>query len=584
MNKNITKPIHHVFWIIVFLLFIAFSGCTSKDHSLPKLHSKIEARDIEAHIKNMHPSKLLPRGTGSPQEAMDARYMTRIFHHLGLSPMGDDSTFYQEYDITTGVKLKKNANVIKISDEKYSTRFSKILPWPNSGSGKVEGVLAWAGYGFHNPTETYNDYDHLDVKGKVVLIVRNYPNHPDSGNLYNHLARKINLAQKKGAIAVLVASGHQSESNTHFFSLDQYDPSLSKFDIPVMQISNRIARHLLADANLNFEKLLTHIDQKEEPDSRSTSLRVQVDVGLKNVRHLTRNIVAILKGKKYQQRYIVITAPYNYASRWSDQSNTGSVISDHAPVNAAGLLELAQYFSAHKTSNNLLFVALSGNNKGQQGFDTFWNNLPIYPVQISAMINLQDIYRTYNYSLHITGIHSAKGWKRILMQANTDDIPLHLIAKDPVRMDTLGIKVPVLKITSRDSQNPDQSNKWRGTVETLQYIARVIKQVDGGREDSLNFSKNTLLQPGYFHMPKITLGIMPDNYFQGKGVMIRYVSKGKPAAKAGIKVGDIIKAVNGNKIDDLRDYIIALNKLHKGEYATVTIDRKGKKIKLKIHF
>ena len=190
------------------------------------------------------------REAGSPQEAIAAHYIAKIFSRFDLSPNGDDSTYYQNYTITSGVRLGKKENRIKIGKNKFSTRFSDIIPWPNSASAKVEGVLAWTGYGYTDSSGSYNDYQNINVNGKVVLFVRNHPfsRTETSSDAYLNLARKIRLAQNNGAVAVIVAPGYETHVTPDFFPLGKYDPSLSNFKIPVMQVSNRIASQLLAKA------------------------------------------------------------------------------------------------------------------------------------------------------------------------------------------------------------------------------------------------------------------------------------------------------------------------------------------------
>ena len=79
------------------------------------------------------------------------------------------------------------------------------------------------------------------------------------------------------------------------------------------------------------------------------------------------------------------------------------------------------------------------------------------------------------------------------------------------------------------------------------------------------------------------LGTVPD-YAAGKvkGLKLSGVAKDGPAAKAGVKGGDIIVELAGKKIEDIYDYTYAIEALKIGEETSISVNRSGKTIKLKI--
>jgi S1-C subfamily serine protease len=83
---------------------------------------------------------------------------------------------------------------------------------------------------------------------------------------------------------------------------------------------------------------------------------------------------------------------------------------------------------------------------------------------------------------------------------------------------------------------------------------------------------------------KVTLGIMPDYTFEGKGLRVDGVTKGKSADAAGLLQGDLIVQLGEIKINDINDYMKALSKFNKGESTEVTISRVGKEMKMKVTF
>jgi hypothetical protein len=77
---------------------------------------------------------------------------------------------------------------------------------------------------------------------------------------------------------------------------------------------------------------------------------------------------------------------------------------------------------------------------------------------------------------------------------------------------------------------------------------------------------------------KVTLGFMPGYASDSiDGVMVEFVTKGKPASMGGIMGGDVIKAINGMPVHNIYDYMYRLSKLSPGDTISVEIERAGKK-------
>jgi S1-C subfamily serine protease len=83
---------------------------------------------------------------------------------------------------------------------------------------------------------------------------------------------------------------------------------------------------------------------------------------------------------------------------------------------------------------------------------------------------------------------------------------------------------------------------------------------------------------------KVTLGIMPDYTFSGAGVRADAVSDGRPAAKAGLKAGDVIVSLGENIVSSMETYMKALNKFNKGDKTKVKYKRGNDILESEIQF
>ena len=64
--------------------------------------------------------------------------------------------------------------------------------------------------------------------------------------------------------------------------------------------------------------------------------------------------------------------------------------------------------------------------------------------------------------------------------------------------------------------------------------------------------------------------------------MVNYIQRKSPAAKAGLKEGDIIIEINGNSIKDTRDAELVVSDISVGDEIEIGIIRNRKALKLNL--
>ena len=83
---------------------------------------------------------------------------------------------------------------------------------------------------------------------------------------------------------------------------------------------------------------------------------------------------------------------------------------------------------------------------------------------------------------------------------------------------------------------------------------------------------------------KVTMGVMPDYVYAGKGMRIDGVLDDRPAMKAGLERGDVLMKLDGKPVGDIYDYMKCLGEYEKGDTVNIIVERKGKMLKKKITF
>ena len=126
------------------------------------------------------------RATGSPELEKAGAFIRDQFKSFSLQPVSGDS-YYQDFDVTTSAKLgAQNKLSFWSGHDRRPLRFDQdFVPLNLSSAGTTSGELVFAGYGITAPEYNYDDYAGIDVKGKIVLILRHEPQEFDEKSVFD---------------------------------------------------------------------------------------------------------------------------------------------------------------------------------------------------------------------------------------------------------------------------------------------------------------------------------------------------------------------------------------------------------------
>jgi len=165
-------------------------------------------------IKALTTPAMEGRGDGSPGLTLAANLIEQRFRTLGLQPAGKNS-YLQPFSVITGAKLKDDnrLEIVNGTAKKALKINQDFVPFSFSSSGEISGPVIFAGYGATAREFSYDDYAHLDVKDKIVVVLRYEPAGfaAKSGNHglteHSQLITKAINARNHGAKAVIVING-----------------------------------------------------------------------------------------------------------------------------------------------------------------------------------------------------------------------------------------------------------------------------------------------------------------------------------------------------------------------------------------
>jgi hypothetical protein len=312
------------------------------------------------------------------------------------------------------------------------------------------------------------------------------------------------------------------------------------------------------------------------------------------------NIVGFLDNNALNT--IIIGAHYDHLGTDGQGSsldaNPKDKIHNGADDNAsgvAGVIELARYFSTNnkKESNNYLFLCFSGEELGLIGSKYFAEHSPVSTTAIAYMINMDMIGRldpqTRSVMVHGTG--TSPVWEPTLKALENENIKIKTDSSGTGPSDHTSFylkDIPVLHFfTGSHSDYHKPSDDWEkinlaGEAEVLKLIAKLCMKLDSSPK--LAFLKTKSKSMAGRSSFKVTMGIMPSYASDVEGLKVDGVSDGKPAAKAGVKTGDVIIQMGDFKIKDIQNYMDALGKFEKGQTIPVKVKRDGATVDLAITF
>ncbi|MCF6294747.1 MAG: M20/M25/M40 family metallo-hydrolase [Flavobacteriaceae bacterium] len=293
---------------------------------------------------------------------------------------------------------------------------------------------------------------------------------------------------------------------------------------------------------------------------------------------------------------IIIGAHYDHLGFGSEGSlhrEEDKAIHNGADDNASGvavMLNLASKLKNTNTNNNYLFMAFSGEEMGLLGSNYFVKNATIELDSVNYMLNMDMIGRLKKDStLAVYGVGTTPVFKQVINASNNK---FKLIEKEsgvgPSDHTSFYLNdIPVLHFFTgqhEDYHKPsDDSNllNYEGMEAISAFIFDIITDLDDNGKLEFRKTKNESENTPRF---KVTLGVVPDYMFDGKGMRIDGVTDDKPAHKAGIQKGDIVIQLGEIEINDMMGYMTALSKFEKGNTTTAKIVRNGETIEVEVTF
>lgn len=547
------------------------------------------------------------RGDGSPELNRAADYIALEFRRIGLKPAGDHGTYFQDFDITTGATPGPDNRLVL--DGKQLAEGRDFVPIAFSGNGSFTGPVVFAGYGITAPEYHYDDYAGIDVQGKTVLVLGHEPQENDRNSIFAgaNLTRHATLTSKTvnaklhGAKAVIIVSDFNHPTGD--IAAATANQGFADDGIAAIYASRDAIADALKPHGVDLRGLQQAIDNDLHPRSvEIPELRIGLTTDLVRTRKTIRNVIGALPGSdpKLKDQWIVVGAHYDHLGLGGPNSLAPSLIgqihhgADDNASGTAGVMELARIAEINPESwhRSVLFMTFAGEEIGLLGSSWFVNHPTVPLDHVDAMLNMDMIGRMTNEKLYVGGVGTSPGLKPLMQSLDPDNAPNMIFSdtgygsSDHTSFNAK--RIPVMFFFSglhTDYHKPsDTAEKINsaGAMEILSLVYRTMNSLSA-QPAKLPYAETlqALPQPAtprsqgygpYF-------GSVPDFRDDLKGVLFSAVQTNSPAAKAGLKAGDLLVEFDGKVIQNLQDYAYALRAKQPGDLVQVVVKRDGKDVK-----
>ena len=384
----------------------------------------ISPDELKMHLQFLASDELKGRDTGEPGLQIAARYLAVQAEHLGLVPVDADQDFLQPYIIREKAYDRENSHTtITVSDSvtMVNRQTFYFFPAPQGDRTLIEGEVVFAGYGINDEKNNYNDFENVDIKDKVVLIMNRAPMNEEGTEAQfdntkwssmQNFQYKMQYIYSREPRAVLIVMDPKSGMQ----SIEDVNPAIAKYlgksrelkpeeeesagqgSRPGMVLIHRsVADQLLEASGKTLKDLQLEIDRTLAPQSfllEATQVKIELNMATTDL--VVYNVFGLIEGSDpvLKDEVVIYTAHYDHMGT---DANGG--VFNGADDNASGsvaLIEIAEAFMKEKKrpKRSIGILWVSAEEIGLFGSQYFADHPLVAIENIAAVINLDMLGRT----------------------------------------------------------------------------------------------------------------------------------------------------------------------------------------------
>jgi hypothetical protein len=385
----------------LFLLALASPlAAQTSSRSLDRAAASITEADVMRRINVIAHDSMMGRDTPSPGLEMTARYVADEFKRFGLKPGGENGTFFQRYQISRSRLDPAGSHVgFMMAGSHLHAELAKDARYLYGGIPPEEiGGPATLFAGVYDSTRGVGD-----LTGRIALVVVDRSAGPMPLES-TRLIRAVSQARPKGVVLIsnrdsaTFASELGRQGNVRLAIEGTQGPG-----VPVIEVHERALRPLLQTTGINPAELR---GQKSFTSRPVTGLTIMVDLKQTVMeRGSAPNTIGIVEGTDpvLKNEYLVFSAHMDHVGISSGRADSINNGADDDGSGTVGVVELAEAFSQAPPKRSVLFITVSGEEKGLWGSQFFAEHPTVPLANIVADLNIDMIGRNWKDTIVAIG-------------------------------------------------------------------------------------------------------------------------------------------------------------------------------------
>jgi hypothetical protein len=556
------------------------------------------ASKTRADVEVLASERLGGRQAGSEGVRLAADHLVAQLQAMGAQPLPGQKDFRLPFSFTAGVK--DGGTTLQVAappdgDARGVAQFDttrQVQALSFSDNAEVSGPAVFAGYGLVIPESQnfgYDSYATLDVKDKVVVVLRYFPEDADQKtrtilSRYADLRYKAMQARQRGARALLVVTGPRSPNAGETIPMS-FDTALAGSGIVAASVSADAAKALFAGVT---DRTLDDIQKGFDSGNPHTAgfalpgVTVTVKTAVVREKQEGFNVAGYLPATAriaLPKPWVTLGAHYDHLGNGShgnslapkDQAGRIHHGADDNASGTAAVLAAGRLLAKTQRSRHVLLAFWSAEEIGLIGSNAFVTTPPVPADQLAAYFNFDMVGRMQDNKLTVQAVGTSPAWRGLIERANVAagfDLVLQDDPYQPTDVASFNAAgVPSLAFftgTHVDYHKPsDTADKinYEDLDRVVDFAVALASRV-GQQPETLAFAKVDQVQQGGGRAGvRIFTGTIPDYATDVKGLLLGGVIGGGPAEQAGLQKGDVVIQLGEQTIANIYDYTYALEAL-----------------------
>ncbi|GGD77572.1 M28 family peptidase [Croceicoccus mobilis] len=379
---------------------------------------------LERDVRMLADDNMEGREAGTAGYAMAAGYVAGQFAAIGLTPAGDEGTYFQSVPLVEQVKGPKEAYSLTITGKDAPSGMQAWVDYGMSskagfGTGEISGEMVFVGYGLVAPEYGRDDLAGVDLKGKIAVRLFGAPRFlgsEEGAHYRSTIGQRLSDAGAVGMIVLFTPGLEQLQPYEQYIehAHDGTNVSWQREDgtgfttasniVAGAVLSPEYSKALMDGQQLGWDQIVA-AEASEQGALPAFAMGQSATLRFSSTTKVTKspNVVAMLPGTNpaLADQAILLTAHLDHVGIQPTEEEGDDEIYNGAMDNAVGvasLMEVARTLAANPPARPVIFTALTAEEKGLVGSSYLAHHLGKLPVPVAANLNLDMPIVTYPFS------------------------------------------------------------------------------------------------------------------------------------------------------------------------------------------